>query len=952
MWNESDPDTGKGLYFGPFQLIASERLLAKNGKQVAIGGRALDILIALTQRPGEILTGDELTKLVWRGLTVEESNLRVHIASLRKALADGEDDTRYVLNVAGRGYTFAAPIRRGPVTPERSPTAETSELRSQSLPHALPSLFGRTETVNVLSLLVLSRRFVTVVGPGGIGKTTVAVAVAHSLRQEFEGSAIYFVDLTLVQDAQQVPNAVASALGCFVQGPEVEPFILAFVSGKKILVVLDNCEHVISAAAALAERLFHAAPSLHLLATSREALRVDGENVHLLLPLDTPRGEVTTASQALGSPAVKLFMEKAASSGHRLSLTDAEAPTVANICRRLDGIALAIELVASRVGTFGIQGTFDLMGNDAELQLQGRRNAVPRHQTLQGMLDWSYNLLSNIEQEVLSRLSIFVGQFTFEAAIEVAGSSEDTNRTTNAIASLVDKSLIWISPANGIVTYRLLDTTRVYAAAKLATSGETDAVAMRHAQYFADFLKMHETDDLVSHGHNVEAYAPHIGNIRQALGWCFSSSGSVCIGIELTSHAAPLFLASFPLLAECSNWCSKAMAALLPSDRGQRRELYLQKALALSSMYLWDDSEKVKAALERGLELSEKLGEDRLQHYLLLGLNVFFTRRGEFTRALDVAKRAAALSEKFGGVAENAMSEWALAASHHIAGNQSAAVMHGERGFRLAVNTAPSEFVYFGYDYHVRALGTYARSLWISGAQTKGIAKAREAISRVINSSHPVLFCAVLLDSIPVLHWGGQSEEAFSFCEQVIAHALRYSLHAQKAVGLALRGELMIARGEVEPGVNMLRDALKTMGDNQYHVQTLATRRALAEGLRRLGDYDEALFMINDALNQADQASATLWLPALLHAKGEVLMAISTPSAEAEACLTRSIEIARRQNALSWELGAATSLARIWAQKGKSVEAKSLILAVHSRFNGDVEAWEISSARQLLDELR
>ena len=135
MWNESDPDTSKGLYFGPFQLIASERLLAKNGKQVAIGGRALDILIALTQRPGEILTGDELTKLVWRGLTVEESNLRVHIASLRKALADGEDDTRYVLNVAGRGYTFAAPIRRGPVTPERSPTAETSELRSQSLPH-------------------------------------------------------------------------------------------------------------------------------------------------------------------------------------------------------------------------------------------------------------------------------------------------------------------------------------------------------------------------------------------------------------------------------------------------------------------------------------------------------------------------------------------------------------------------------------------------------------------------------------------------------------------------------------------------------------------------------------------------------------------------------------------------------------------------------------------------
>ena len=183
-----------------------------------------------------------------------------------------------------------------------------------------------------------------------------------------------------------------------------EPYIRAFLADKRMLIVLDNCEHVIEAAAALCERLFRGAPSVHLLTTTREALRVEGENVYLLMPLDSPPDDTASGVQALASPAVQLFMKRAASSGYEAELSDTDAPIVAKICRRLDGIALAIELVASRVGTYGIRGTADLLDSGAELFLQGRRSASPRHQTLQAMLDWSFGLLSADEQKIFCKL--------------------------------------------------------------------------------------------------------------------------------------------------------------------------------------------------------------------------------------------------------------------------------------------------------------------------------------------------------------------------------------------------------------------------------------------------------------------------------------------------------------------------------------------------------------------
>ena len=231
-------------------------------------------------------------------------------------------------------------------------------------------MIGRDGAVEALSVLLASRRFVSVVGPGGVGKTTVAVAVAHALLDDF-GDAVHFVDLSAIKDATLVPSTVATVLGVLVQAQDPLPSLLAFLAGRRILIVLDSCEHVIDAAASLTARLYSDAPKVHLLTTSRESLRVEGEHVHLLAPLDYPAAkDDLTAAEALASPAVQLFMDRAFASGYALSLTDAEAPAVASICRQLDGIALAIELAGSPVGAYGLRRTSELLRNRFKLLWQ------------------------------------------------------------------------------------------------------------------------------------------------------------------------------------------------------------------------------------------------------------------------------------------------------------------------------------------------------------------------------------------------------------------------------------------------------------------------------------------------------------------------------------------------------------------------------------------------------
>ena len=301
--------------FGPFRLFAAERQLKKGDEALQLGGRALDTLIALVERAGEVVTQGELISRVWPDVTVEEANLRVHIASLRKALGDGREDTRYIVTVAGRGYSFVAPVTRS--TPQYSPSREAAVSdRLQRLPPKLTRMIGRDDTIRGLSAQLMMYRFVSIVGPAGIGKTTVAISVAHLLLDGFNGT-VFFVDLAALTDAKLVPTTVARALGLMVPTQDPLRSLPGFIGDRKILLVLDNCEHVIDSAATLAERVVCETPQAHVLTTSREALRVEGEHVHLLHALDCPPEDVSlTSAEALKYPAVQLFMERAVASGH------------------------------------------------------------------------------------------------------------------------------------------------------------------------------------------------------------------------------------------------------------------------------------------------------------------------------------------------------------------------------------------------------------------------------------------------------------------------------------------------------------------------------------------------------------------------------------------------------------------------------------------------------------
>src|SRR5271170_7932549 len=465
-------------------------------------------------------------------------------------------------------------------------------------------MVGRDDTVRALAEQLQAWRFVSIVGPAGVGKTTVAISVAHTLIDGFH-DAVFFIDLAALTDPQLVTTAVASALGYTLQTQDPLVGLLAFIGDRKILLVLDNCEHVISIAAALAERVVSEAPEAHILATSREALRVEGEHVHVLDSLECPPEDAdVTALEALRYPAAQLFMERATASGYSAALSDIDAPIVARSCRRLDGIALAIELAASRVGSVGIRGTAELLDNRFGLLWRGRRTALPRHETLNAMLDWSYKLLSEREKLVLCRLSVFIGDFTLQAAGSVAsGIEEEEAIVIEAVVNLAAKSLISTTVINVSTYYRLLDTTRAYAAAKLAERGEAARIARRHAIFYSEFLERDEVIQSLFGEHDLSGYAPHIGNVRAALGWALSDRGDVAIGIELATWAAPLFI-GLSLFEECRGWCERALAALDDASRGARQEMILQEALALLSMLTRGHTDQVRAAIERGLALA------------------------------------------------------------------------------------------------------------------------------------------------------------------------------------------------------------------------------------------------------------------------------------------------------------------------------------------------------------
>ena len=937
------------LSFGPFKLDAAGRSLKRGDDPAPLGGRALDILIALVERAGEIVPHRELIERAWPGVNVEEANLRVNISAIRKALGDGRDGARYISSVARRGYCFVAPIQRS-LAEESLPPHSRGEAECQNrLPPRLTRIVGREDTVRTLSAQLMLRRFVSIVGPAGVGKTTVALSVAHGLLADFGGD-VFFVDLSALTDPNLVPTAVSSTLGFMARAQDPLGSLLAFVGDRKILLILDNCEHVIDRAAALAERVVSDAPQARILTTSREALRVQGEHVHLLHSLEgPPDSDDLTAAELCTYPAAELFMERAIASGYTAELTDQDARIVARICRKLDGVALAIELVASHVGQLGVRGAAELLDNRFGLLWRGRRTALPRHETLSAMLDWSYSLLSEQEKLVLSRLSVFVGDFSLSAACAVVSEARRDGEVAAIIVNLVAKSLISTKEVRESTYYRLLEMTRFHLKTKLELRGEVRAVCRRHAIFYAEFLEGQRIIQSRFGEHDLSEFGPHMGNVRAALEWAFSDIGDAAIAVALAASAAPLFI-GLSLLDECRRWCERALAVLGDTDRDTRREMVLQEALALSSLQGTGHSEQVRPALERALTLAETLGERTHELQLVVGLNQFLSRFGDLRGARMATERGAEVARATSDPAGAILSEWMVGISCCSEGNQAEAQVHCERGFELAAELGQFNANYFGFDHRVRALVALARALWLRGFSDRALATMRKALDEAALQYDPSSRAAALLYASSIFMWTGDFQSARGTIAQLIVHARKYSLEVFAVSGLALEGELAIACDEVESGIELLRRSVPFLRKEYYVIVTIFAR-ALAEGLLKSGRIDEARVVVDDAITWAIDSDVKVELSELLRIKSRIMAPQEGPK-QAMSCLTEALEVARAQSALSFELRATMDLARLLLESGQQDQARRSLSLVYDRFTEGFQTADLRAARALLERLQ
>ncbi len=887
--------------------------------------KAFSVLAYLVEHAGSLVRHDELLEAVWPDLIVEPQAVRKHVLAVRNALGDGAKGSRYIETVPKLGYRFVAPISE--IVSVRS--VGVKEAVHSSLPPQLDRMIGREGEVAAFQAELLRERFVTIVGPGGMGKTTVAISVAHALAREFPDSAI-FVDLAAIADTSLVVSVVAAAVGMAVHSYDPLPGLVAFLESRRLLVILDNCEHVISAAASLAERIYLSAPKVCILATSREPLRVEGEHVHQLTPLRSPDDTSNlTAAEALAFPAVQLLAERAAASGSRLNLTDEDARAVATICRHLDGIALALELAASRVAAHGVRGTAQLLDLRFKLLWQGRRTAQPRHQTLSAMLDWSYNLLEEQESRIFRQLSVFVGSFSLHDAQAAVGEVvADPGNLAEVLTNLVAKSLVSVQErASDRPRFRLLEVTRAFAFAKLEERGEFEASCRRHALYFSRI----ETDSTPQGPHS-----DYVANVRAALEWCFARPSEQHIGHDLVLRAAPVFL-RLSLLAECQRWTERALATLSETEQASPRELDLLQALTACSMYTRGNDATVKAAIERGLQLAEDLGDAPRQEQFLAGLNIFCLRVGDFDGALRLANRAAVIARNLKDADWTVIADYMQGVAQHAVGDQRAAQWHCERALDRNDLRDVTRRLIFGYDYRIGALITMARTLWLRGAADRAARVAQQAVEEADVLDQPIDVCISRIFSATVYLWRGDWVAADRLIARGLAESKKHSLGPYHALCCALQGELVLRQGQPAESIDLLRRASADLARWRHALLKPVFDAALAEALALAGQVGEALALLEPAITAREDSGASFDLPELLRLKAVFLMSRPQTTREAASCLAHAMDLARAQSALSWELRIALTQAQMQPTDDTVLQRLAAIRARFSEGSGTAD---------------
>jgi non-specific serine/threonine protein kinase len=637
-----DADHGNGMRtiygLGPFRLDPEAGVLTHDGVATALGARGVAVLAALVTRANECVQKSALLDTAWPGLVVEEANLAVQISAIRRALALAPGGEGWVETLARRGYRFVGPVEE---MAARSVAPLLTDPKRTNLPEPLTSFVGRERELAEIKQRLPTTRLVTLTGIGGLGKTRLAQQVAAEVLDAYR-DGVWFVDLAPLGDPALVPSTLARVLQVKeAAGQALLTALCDHLRTRETLLIFDNCEQVLDGCARLTEALLRDAARVTVMATSREALHLAGESAFPLSPLPLPDSRADAKSIAR-SAAVQLFIERARQHRPRFDLERQPARVVADICVRLDGIPLALELAAARVAVLPVEQILRLLTERFRLLTGGDRD-LPRHQTLRAMLDWSYDLLDDTERKLFARLSVFAGGWTLEAATQVCGGEPITqDDLVYVLIGLIEQSLV-VAEEDGD-RYRMLETVRQYARDRLLETGDEEQWRDRHLAYFLALAEEAQPKlNGAEQGSWLERLERELDNLRSALTW--ATDVDAVSGMRLASACMRFWLVR-GYVREGLGWLTAMLSAAPASPTTVHRANAV--AVAATMARATSDFPKATTLYEEALSLSRELGDRHGVAAALGNLGMVSYDQGDYSAATARHEESLAIWRELG----------------------------------------------------------------------------------------------------------------------------------------------------------------------------------------------------------------------------------------------------------------------------------------------------------------
>jgi predicted ATPase/DNA-binding winged helix-turn-helix (wHTH) protein len=931
--------------FGRCEVSVAQHQIRYCGEVIAVGDRSFEILLTLAKARGRIVSKNELMAAVWPQRVVEANTLESHVSSLRKVLGTERGAIR---TIAGRGYQFVAEIV--------GESEDRYSGRETGLPARLSPLVGRDAAISTLMQMVESDRLVTLLGTGGIGKTRLAIETARCLASSFP-DRVCLVELANLSSGEHVAMSVATALGFPPADSRMLEYRVASVlSDKKILLVIDNCEHVIEAVARTVETVLRASPLLHVIATTREVLRVEGERIYQVPALEVPLLESDTVQDVTRHSAVQLFDRRLRSAGFVENDDIETARYKARICRYLDGLPLAIELAAAHALVLGIKCVAERLENRFELFNRGSRAVSARHQTLRGALDWSYDLLTESERQIFARLSVFAGAFSIETAQAIVSDEVmSPNVVLEEVVNLVSKSLLTAQTSGAVMNYRMLETTRSYAAERLADAGELSLAARRHAEHFLSEFERVELDwDRSESDQLLPRFREYLDDLRFALRWSFSDRGDVALGIAIATAAVPYWM-KIGHVAECKLNVENAIAQMKANgilDVKREMKLYL----ALGGVFVFAcAAERARPHFENARELATQVGDKVFNLKVLSGLWACTYLRGPFGLSLQYARQFEEACQTCDVPDDVITSHRMLGSAYFCVGDMSRAREHVESYLANASSISYASTLGFLLDGQVGAECVLAHTLWMQGFPSA----AGEAMHRALERADRVgdaLSCwfARLMCSCPLTLLMGGPSELRRQVDDLSNIARVYGMASWDAHVDVWEGIVLSAEGDAGAFERLIAPAFAKFSTWQFNASLTGLFTELCRQLVLNGKVTVAEDFVASAIARAERIEDGCSLPELHRLRGELELHAGRGGSElvAEAAFLLSLELAEGGGLLAWGLRAALSLGRLRQKQQRYKEAHDVVEQVRCRFTEASDTPDLIAADRFLSEAR